>query len=83
MHGSSSYIVSSCERKVDPKSNDEHDINLRPPLHQTWMEEHKAVQAEVFAKQINCQSVTMKEVLTIKQTHTLLKHSENKRLLDK
>ena len=83
MHGSSSYVVSSFEGKVDPKSNDEHDLTPTPPLRQTWTEEeHKAVQ-DVFADQINRQSVTMKEVLALKQTHPLLKHSENKRLLDK
>ena len=83
MHGSSSYVVSSFEGKVDPKSNDEHDLTPTPPLRQTWTEEeHKAV-LDVFADQINRQSVTMKEVLALKQTHPLLKHSENKRLLDK
>ena len=79
MHGNSSSAVSSRERK----SNDDNDLTHTPPLRQTWTdEEHKAVQ-QVFADQISRQSVTMREVLALKQTHPLLKNSENKRLLDK
>ena len=83
MHGNSSSMVSSRERKVDPECNDDNDLTQTPPLRQTWSdEEHKAVQ-EVFADQISRQSVSMREVLALKQTHPLLKNSENKRLLDK
>ena len=83
MHGNSSSMVSSRERKVDPESNDDNDLTQTPPLCQTWTdEEHKAVQ-EVLADQISHQSVTMREVIALKQTHRLLKNSENKRLLDK
>lgn len=83
MHGNSSSVVSFCERKVDPESNDDNDLTHTPPLRQTWTEEeHKAVQ-EVFANQISRQSVTMREVIALKQTHPLLKNPENKRLLDK
>lgn len=75
MHGNSSSVISSRERKVDPESNayDDNDLTHTPPLRQTWTEEeHKAVQ-EVFADQISHQSVTMREVLALKQTHPLLK----------
>jgi len=82
MHGNSS-VVSSREKKLDPESNDDNDLTNTPPLRQTWTEEeHKAVQ-KVFADQISRQSVTMREVVALKQTHPLLKHFENKRLLDK
>ena len=79
IHGNSSSAVSSRERK----SNDDNNLTHTPPLWQTWTdEEHKAVQ-QVFADQISRQSVTMREVLALKQTHPLLKNSENERLLDK
>ena len=72
MHGNSSSMVSSRERKVDPEFNDDNDLTQTPPLCQTWTdEEHKAVQ-EVFADQISRQSVTMREVIALKQTHRLL-----------
>ena len=37
----------------------------------------------MFVDQISRQSVTIREVLALEQTHPLLKNSENKRLLDK
>ena len=83
MHGNSSSMVSSRERKADPECKDANDPTQTPPLRQIWTdEEHRAVQ-EVFADQISRQSVTMREVLALKQTHPSLKNSDNKRLLDK
>ena len=63
---------------LPPESNDDNDLTQTPPLWQTWThEEHKAVQ-EVFADQISHQSATMRGTLALKQTHPLLKNSENK-----
>ncbi|KAL9958722.1 hypothetical protein ACROYT_G035774 [Oculina patagonica] len=83
MHGSSSPAVSSHERKGDPESIDEQDLTPTPLARQSWTEEEEKAVQEVFADQISRQSITMREVLALKETHPLLKNSENKRLLDK
>ena len=99
MHGRVSPATPSLERKdnceqsstrkddygpSNERSDDcELDVSAVPLVRQTWTEEEETVIQEVFSDQISRQSVTLKEVLTVKGTHPLLVNCDNKRLLDK
>lgn len=99
MHGRVSPATPSLERKdnceqsstrkddcgpSNERSDDcELDVSAVPLLRQSWTEEEETLIQEIFSDQISRQSVTLKEILTLKGTHPLLVNCDNKRLLDK
>lgn len=99
MHGRVSPATPSLERKdnceqsstrkddcgpSNERSDDcELDVSAVPLLRQSCTEEEETLIQEVFSDQISRQSVTLKEILTLKGTHPLLVNCDNKRLLDK
>ena len=99
MHGRVSPATSSLARKDDDEQSNtrkddcgpsnersddgELDVVPLPLVRQSWTEEEEKVIQEVFSDQISRQSVTLKDVLTLKGSHPLLVNCDNKRLLDK
>ena len=87
-HSKNDDIEQPSMRKDDfdspPEGKDDGDLDAVPvPLvFQTWTKEEERAIKETFADNISCQSITLRKVLALKCTNSLLVDCENKRLLE-